>query len=346
MSLKLAVIICTKNRSADLDITLNSIFFQTLMPDTLLIVDDSNNDATEKITEKYSSYLRTNVMYLHSQPMNSGLPAARNFGIKNVPDNTDIIVFLDDDVSLDPPYLEAIQKSFISSPDVVGVGGFIHEGYHNRRWYEKPILAMIGFLLPTLVPVSLSGFRLTKTGVALQPMGMHSKKNFRNAEWLSGCNMAYRKSVFCEGNFFDEHFVRYAFGEDILFSHQLYKKGGKIVITKEARLKHRISPEDRLPSKSNLTMLFGYRKYSLQKFSGDGLAGRFYFRWFTVHFFLSALVLSLIKKNNFSYFKNTVEAYNDYTVFEKKIEKNDLESFNALFKDPIVSYRLGNFSKK
>jgi glycosyltransferase involved in cell wall biosynthesis len=52
--LKFAVIICTKNRANDLDISLNSIFLQTLLPDILLIVDDSNNDATHQMIKKYS----------------------------------------------------------------------------------------------------------------------------------------------------------------------------------------------------------------------------------------------------------------------------------------------------
>jgi glycosyltransferase involved in cell wall biosynthesis len=334
MVLKIAVIICTKNRANDLDITLESIFHQTLLPDSLLIVDDSSNDVTEKIMKKYLLLLQTDLVYLHPKSPNSGLPAARNFGIASVPGSTDIIIFLDDDVTLDPRYLESIREPFLLSPKISGAGGYITTGYHTRPWYEKLFLAPIGFFIPTLVPVSLFHFRITKTGEALAPLFMQCTKKIGNVEWLSGCNMAYRISVFREGNIFDENFVRYAQGEDILFSHRLHKNGKKLLITKESRLHHRVSPEERMPSLVQLIMVFGYRKYAIQKFSGKGAAGSLYYWWFVVNFFMSAFILSLIQKNGLSYMKNTLMAYRIFKQFEKQIGMNDLKSFNAIFSNP------------
>jgi GT2 family glycosyltransferase len=331
LMLKFAVIICTKNRANDLDITLNSVFLQTLLPDIILIVDDSNNDATKQMIKKYSLLSPIEINYIRPTTANTGLPAARNCGIKNVPENTDIIVFLDDDVTLDPHYFESLIEQFLALPQVAGVGGFILEGYHNRRWYEKPILAMIGFLIPSLVPASLFEFRVTKTGQPLRPLYLQYSKNFGNAEWLSGSNMAYRTSVFKEGDVFDENFVRYAQGEDIVFSHQLYKNGKKLFIAKKAQLSHRVSLEDRIPSLKHLIMIFGYRKYTIQKFSGVGAAGSLYYQLFVLNFFVAAFVLSLIRKNNFNYLKETIKAYNIFKRYEEMIGKNDLESFNSIF---------------
>ena len=331
MALKFAVILCTKNRANDLDITLNSVFLQTLLPDNILIIDDSNNDTTEQMIKKYSKLSKIEIKYLHPITANTGLPAARNYGLKNVPESTDIIVFLDDDVTLDPHYFESIIEQFLSSPQISGVGGFILEGYHNRKWYEKPILAMIGFLIPSLVPASLFDFRVTKTGQPLRPLYIQYNKNFGNAEWISGSNMAYRTSVFKEGYVFDENFVRYAHGEDILFSYQLYKNGKKFFIATDAQLHHRLSLEDRIPSLKHLIMIFGYRKYAIQKFSGGGAAGSLYYRLFVLNFFVAAFVLSLIRKNNFSYMKDTIKAYNIFKRYEEMIEKNDFESFNSIF---------------
>jgi GT2 family glycosyltransferase len=227
--------------------------------------------------------------------------------------------------------MEAIIEQFLASPQVAGVGGFIIEGYHTRQWYEKPVLAMIGFLIPVLVPASLFHFCLTKTSQPLRPLYIRYNRNFENAEWLSGCNMAYRNSVFRAGNVFDENFVRYAQGEDILFSHQLYKNGKKIIIAKDARLHHRISSEDRIPSLKHLIMIFGYRKYLIQKFSGVGVRGSLYFRFFVLNFFIASFVLSLIRKNNLNYMKDTIKANNIFKQYEEKIGNNDLDSFNAIF---------------
>jgi GT2 family glycosyltransferase len=338
MTFKIAVIICTKNRTNDLDITLESIFHQTLLPDSLFIVDDSSNDSTEKIMKKYSSLLQMEIFYLRPESPNSGLPAARNFGIKRVPRDMDIIVFLDDDVTLDPHYLELIREQFHSFPEITGVGGWPVNGYHNLPLYKKLFLAPIGFLIPSLVPVSLFHFRITKTGESLAPLFMQCNNTFKNVEWLSGCNMAYRTSVFREGNVFDENFIRYAQGEDILFSHGLYKHGKKLLITKEARLHHRISSEERIPSFIHLLMILGYRRYAIQKFSGNSIVGSLYYKWFVLNFFISAFVLSIIRKNNRRYMRNTIDAYHIVRQFEEKTGinnlMNNLELFNATLLDP------------
>jgi GT2 family glycosyltransferase len=313
---------------------LGSILHQTLPPDALLIVDDSSNDATEMMLEKYRPLFQADIMYLHPNPPGTGLPAARNVGIAHVPEDADIIVFLDDDVTLDSRYLESVGEQFLVSPEVSGVGGYIAEGYHRRPLYEKLLLAAIGFFVPTLVPVSPIHFRITKTGEALTPLFIQYTDTFGTAQWLSGCNMAYRTSVFREGNLFDENFVRYAQGEDILFSHRLYKNGKNLLITKKARLHHRVSTEERMPPVKQLFMVLGYRKYAIQKFSGNGTAGSLYYQWFLVNFFMSAFILSLIRKKDLSYMKNSLKAYHLFKQFGPQIGTNDLASFNAVFSNP------------
>ena len=47
--MNLCVIICTKNRPVELEATLKSIFFQTILPDKIVIVDDGNYVDTERV---------------------------------------------------------------------------------------------------------------------------------------------------------------------------------------------------------------------------------------------------------------------------------------------------------
>ena len=332
MTLKIAVIICTKNRANDLKITLDSLFYQTLLPNSLIIVDDSNDDVTEN-TIGYNSLQSQvcDIRYYRPSPSNSGLPAARNYGIRQVEEKMDLLVFLDDDVTLEKHYLESIHELFLSDPEVSGVGGYIISGYHNRAWHEKIFLAITGLILPNLVPASLFQFRMTKTGEALAPLFRKRDTSIQKTEWLSGCNMAYRSSLFREGNAFDENFIRYAQGEDILFSHQLYLKGKKMLIAYKAQISHRFSQENRTRTLIQCIMIFGYRKYLIQKFSGKGVAGSFYYKWFVSGFFMSSLILFLIRKKNSSYLKTVARAHHLIKPFEKPIEMDDISRFNAFF---------------
>ncbi len=60
------------------------------------------------------------------------------------------------------------------------------------------------------------------------------------AQWLSGCSMAYRKEIFNRFNFEErlEKFGGYAIGEDVQFSSRLFMNGMKMVIAENGYLIH------------------------------------------------------------------------------------------------------------
>ena len=112
----LSIIICTKNRPNDLKITLGSVFQQSFLPDSVVIVDDSTSDDTEILVRDYAASTPVNLIYSHSPRPHSGLPAARNTGIKKIPDITEIILFLDDDVTLEKQYPRVNRIGFFPLP--------------------------------------------------------------------------------------------------------------------------------------------------------------------------------------------------------------------------------------
>lgn len=277
-----AVIICTKNRPPSLDITLKSIEMQMVKPTSVLVIDGGDNPDTKAVSEKFPF-----VTYHKTIPKTSGLTVSRNYGVKRVPANTHIVLFLDDDVTLDRMYLKHIIDQFHILSDTVGVGGLITGGYNERKWYIKPILAVIGFILPPLVPVSLFDYKLTRTGQATTPLYL---KPVHRAEWLSGCNMAYRANVF-NNHEFNEQFTGYGFGEDVLFSHQLYREGKELLITTEAKVEHRTST----PTINRIPERITNRMYIIRRFFGVGVMGRIYCRVFSIQLSVSEWMLSLIK---------------------------------------------------
>ncbi|AIY87674.1 glycosyltransferase protein [Thermotoga sp. Cell2] len=99
--LKLLVGIPTLNRAKQLSKTLESISRNTIIPDKVLIVDQSDNDETWKATKEFMDKL--NIEYLKVDY--KGLTKARNEILERSGD-FDVITFLDDDVVLHKDYLE------------------------------------------------------------------------------------------------------------------------------------------------------------------------------------------------------------------------------------------------
>ena len=77
--------------------------------------------------------------------------------------------------------------------------------------------------------------------------------------------MSYRVSQI-KGERFEEQFILYSYGEDVVFSYGLYTKGKKLAMNPLAKLKHLGSQHARLPSKAKTLMMLGYRLYALAKF--------------------------------------------------------------------------------
>jgi GT2 family glycosyltransferase len=111
--LSISVIIPTKSRADDLDLTINSLLRQTCLPDEVIVVDQS---AEKSLTRS----LPLRVRYLHD-PSLSGAAAARNAAMNIA--TGDIWLFLDDDVELEPNFLKELLASY--TPEIAGVSGII-----------------------------------------------------------------------------------------------------------------------------------------------------------------------------------------------------------------------------
>ena len=98
-----SLIICTYMRPKSLLELLSSVGSQTLYPYEIIIVDGSINDETE-IVLKEKTY--KNLKYFQVDNANRGLTKQRNFGIRQVNENSEIICFLDDDIILMTTFLE------------------------------------------------------------------------------------------------------------------------------------------------------------------------------------------------------------------------------------------------
>lgn len=100
-----SLIIPTYNRLSSLIEALEAVAHQSFPADCfeVIIVDDGSTDGTEKITERrYPFALR------YANQTNQGDASARNFGAQIA--QGEILIFIDDDIIIEPGYIEGIVK--------------------------------------------------------------------------------------------------------------------------------------------------------------------------------------------------------------------------------------------
>ena len=116
--LQYSLIVCTYNRHAFLKETIASILqhFSGKTNYELVIIDNNSTDDTAQVVKLFL-HLPT-VRYVLET--NQGLSHARNRGIKEA--QNEILVFLDDDIDIEPNYLDVCDEVY-SNPDVRIVGG-------------------------------------------------------------------------------------------------------------------------------------------------------------------------------------------------------------------------------
>jgi GT2 family glycosyltransferase len=212
----------------DLIETLASLAGQTRPPEEILIVDSSEGEETRTAVESVEpAALREKIRYLRSDP---GLTHQRNVGAREI--RGDIAVYLDDDVILEPDYLEVLEELF-SDPSIHGASGINLAAERSGPvggWFRR------FFMLPRTDgkgSMQSSGF----------PAWSTPPKEVQSVEILPGHNMAYRREVL-ESLTFNESMIGYGLMEDVEFSYRASRRH-RLVVTPAARLVHKRSTTSR-----------------------------------------------------------------------------------------------------
>jgi len=124
----MSVIIPTKNRPLCLDAIVGNLLAQSVRPQQLIIVDQSEPDQSKVLVEgRYASALprvrdHIRLCYIHDHQI-PGAAVARNRGME-VADG-DVWLFLDDDMGLELEFVEEILAVYVRFPSVDGVSGIV-----------------------------------------------------------------------------------------------------------------------------------------------------------------------------------------------------------------------------
>lgn len=222
-SLSASVVICTMNRPDALNKCLGSLASQTVPPTEVIIVHaGTDGRLREKLLRDFPTAPFT-IRYVRSRP---SLVLQRNLGFDH--SVGDVVFFLDDDVVLEPLYLECVlavyradeageiggvQGSMVNVPPAVSGSGWL------RRLFLLTRSGKRGY-------IQRSGFPCHSPTVA-EPT---------DVEVFSGCMMSFRRNRLLKQRF-DEALEHYWWGDDWDLSYRISREA-RLVQVPDARLAH------------------------------------------------------------------------------------------------------------
>lgn len=136
--MKYSIVIPAHNEEVHLNDTLTSVLRQTLQPNTVIVVNDNSDDATESIIDGFVAsnpiFQKLNIVSSHLHMPGSKVVNAFNNGYGQLRDDYDFIVKMDADIILPDDYFENIAKIFKAYPNVGIAGGFAYEQDESGEW--------------------------------------------------------------------------------------------------------------------------------------------------------------------------------------------------------------------
>lgn len=290
---KMAVLIPTMNRPDSLRRTLETFFQGEVIPDELIVVDQSEkaNDRNEnkKITETYASFAKVKYIY-QSIP---SLTKARNEAFREC--NSEIIIWSDDDVDVNKDTLNNI-RIIMSHRDISMIAGWDEYSKESKSW--------LGYLLGTKSYKNRHIGYVTGSMLGRFPDRLST---FTSTQWAMGFFFVIRKSLMDKWNLkWDEQLTGYAYAEDLDFSYSYYKKSKaehlKCIMSDKVIVKHLGSQEYRIPSRKHIFMYVINRAYLCYKHK-MGKKGEIMMNW--CNFWM--MVRAFLKKDNYPYYRDAIK---------------------------------------
>ncbi len=262
ISMDLSVIIITKDRPEEIQSLVSNINDQTCTYTYEIIIIDSSE---ETIFNKNRNFLKKQNNYKHIKALIPKKSSQRNLGIQN--SNSELLLFLDDDVILKANYLENIIGIANKNIELAGLTGFV---INQKEFSIVEKLYRNFFLLQDVNKYNttrkLSGFYSFN----------NNPKQLQETICLWGCNMLIRKHYLTKRKF--NNAIKYF--DDIDISIQILKQGGNLFISNIPKLLHCRTSKIR----TKASFLFIHQSHALLKII------IYYREYYRLPFFLWSLI--------------------------------------------------------
>ena len=212
----ISIIVCTRNRSADLPDVVKSVWQQQFNGKLeLILVDNASNDSTSSVVRSLAEQSPIPMHYIF-EPI-QGLSQSRNTGAKAAKGK--ILVFLDDDAIAQKGWLSAYWHMYESNLRIWAIGGKIELLWLNA----KPTW------LTSQMEISLSKLDLGETA---QEMGKD--------QCFVGANFSCRRDILEKvGGFSIRHKL---YGDERYLYNRICEEDGLIMYAPGAVVWHKVNP--------------------------------------------------------------------------------------------------------
>lgn len=258
-----SIIIVTYGRKGELEKLLFSINSQDQKSflDEVIIVDNHPKNIGKSVIDSFLGNIK--IKYIKNS-INS-LTAGRSLGSQA--SNSDVVLFLDDDVILKKNYFQNLIKFYKNNPHANGMQGYFHVGSYSKL---KNKFNKVFWL-----------FNYSHNQFKVYPsiQASYSGKvpdQIIECEWFSGTNFSYRREVIRKIPF-DLNLVKYCEGEDIDYSYRVFKEFGNIYINPLCRIEHTAAMTSREIGEEFAIMQEIYGIYLLNKLFPNSAASKFKF---------------------------------------------------------------------
>lgn len=289
----ISVIVATYSRFERVKDLLGFLLKNSRLPDEVIFVEQGDVDTLRKNISDYFKYLNIKIIY-HSVP---SAAQARQKGMEN--STGEILVFLDDDMFIDENYLAVAEKYLNNNYEVNALTGSYTKG--EPAWTFKRYLGVL-FLL----------YSFKKQNIVL-PSGNYdfvrgdNLKKEQIAEWLFGGNMIVRRKIFTEGISFNPNFLRWSFGEDVMFSYKIHKKyPNSMRYLPDLIVEHKEGKENKMVLQEVIKMKIIYRYiFWKQEVSNRKICYTLAYLWSQ----FGLMGLDLVQTKSFLIFKTQIKTY-------------------------------------
>lgn len=225
---RLAVVVPTKDRPAELRRLLDSVRQQSTRPDQIIIVDGGDRTVEGVVAD----FPDLGIEYVRHYP--PSLAKQRNAGMVRLRPDMTLAAYLDDDLVMEPGAFEAMHRFWDRADADVGGARFniIDEPHPHLLWLKTLFLIDYprrGVILP-------SGFQ---TSIC------RTDEDFY-VQWLSGGATVWRREV-VDTIHYDEWFLGTGYLEDIEYSYRVGRRY-RLAVVADAKVQHLSPPvrRDRL----------------------------------------------------------------------------------------------------
>ncbi len=294
ISTSVSIVTPTFRRPNEVKGLLENLARQTILPVEVILIDGATDDdiATQEVVASMKENFSFAVVYIRQC---GGTAIQRNFGVERA--TGDYISFIDDDVRLEPDFLENILRIFDEdkNSEVGGIVGYRTNEFFDSseserwRWYKR--LKLLSVYEP--------GRYDFKSGYPINTSMQPPFEGTREVDFMTTACAVWRREVLDSGLRFDEFFQDYGTLEDAHFSLRA-GRSWKLLQCGNARCEELRSPHGR-PDRRRI----GYKSvanyhFVFREVSGPLTLGHQYRFWRFQGFELFRIGISAIRRRRWN----------------------------------------------